>query len=337
MVARLAILLLVIQALVAVTIGMALHGYLGMAGWLAAGSGVSSVLLVRATIVANNFRLAARFAGSIPPPPLGGRRRLGMILRELRATLRSSSWDMPLHRPAGVRRHAGTATPVLLIHGYGCNGGYWRAARGALDRERISHHALDLEPILASIDAYVPQVDAAIDALCAATGHYQVIVVGHSMGGLVARAWVRACGGARLARLITLGTPHHGTVLAHFGPGENSRQMCRNRQAHDGDHRGLASACSSWLNALNAAQADTGPSRVSIFSHHDNIIVPASSAIVDGAINIGFTGVGHVALGSDRAVLACLIAQIRQEPGIGKIRRKTSMNNLGIRPGFDQK
>ncbi len=42
----------------------------------------------------------------------------------------------------------------------------------------------------------------------AATGASQVVLVGHSMGGLVARAYLRRYGGAKVRRLITIGTPH---------------------------------------------------------------------------------------------------------------------------------
>lgn len=52
-----------------------------------------------------------------------------------------------------------------------------------------------------------------------------LLLVGHSMGGLVARAYLRRYGELRVARLITLGTPHRGSLLAHLGIGRNARQM----------------------------------------------------------------------------------------------------------------
>ncbi|MBI4518167.1 MAG: choice-of-anchor D domain-containing protein [Deltaproteobacteria bacterium] len=51
-----------------------------------------------------------------------------------------------------------------------------------------------------------------------------MVIVAHSMGGLVARSFMQEQhftetdpGGVRTLRLITLGTPHHGTPLANFG------------------------------------------------------------------------------------------------------------------------
>jgi pimeloyl-ACP methyl ester carboxylesterase len=83
---------------------------------------------------------------------------------------------------------------VLLIHGYACNSGYWLPMSKLLAQARISHYGIDLEPPGASIDDFAPQVQAAGRALCAATGSAQVIIVGHSMGGLVARAYLRRYG-----------------------------------------------------------------------------------------------------------------------------------------------
>ena len=54
-------------------------------------------------------------------------------------------------------------------------------------------------------------------AVTAAVGESgrQVIVVAHSMGGLVARYWIGVCGGWRHCRaLVTLGTPHRGVPRA---------------------------------------------------------------------------------------------------------------------------
>jgi len=76
--------------------------------------------------------------------------------------------------------------------------------------------------VFASIDDYIPQIERAVHRIETATGLAPVIVA-HSMGGLVARAWLRSRaahkrsdGTDEAARLITLGTPHRGTWLAGF-------------------------------------------------------------------------------------------------------------------------
>lgn len=304
MIATLTRALLVLQIVVAVFIAAAIEHYTdNIADGVAGALGIASVLAARALITANNFRIAARFPCEPASPPLGWRGWLSLYFVELRATLVSSSWAMPF-RPLGPSVHVnGAGVPVLLIHGYGCNSGYWHPLSRRLDEAGISFHAVDLEPVLCSIDDYAAQVTRAMDSLCEATGQTRVIIVAHSMGGLVARAWLREHGCGRVARLVTLGTPHDGTALARFGPGENSRQMCRT--GHGGH------ACSSpWLTALNTASVSVPT--VSIYSCHDNIIAPQSSSHLPGSTNIVFAGIGHVALGSHPAVMACVVREVQQ-------------------------
>lgn len=304
MIARLTRILLLLQVLVAGLIGYAVSRHMPSAPvWLATGCGIGFVFCIRALIAANNFRLARSFGDEVPVPRLGWRRAARMYLRELAATLISSSWNMPFRGIGAAPTIFPNSLPVLLIHGYGCNSGYWRCLCRHLRQARISFQAVDLEPPLADIDSYVPQISAAIASLCTASGQSRVIIVGHSMGGLVARAWLRANGSDRIARLITLGTPHGGTGLARFGVGENSRQMRRTgRTPH--------SICSPWLTALKASGSTGETLLVSIYSRHDNIVAPPASAVVANARNIAFDGIGHVALASDPAVIACVLAEI---------------------------
>ena len=310
MIKRLLILLLVLQA---VLIGLLATGlyYWWRPAWESAlsapstaavylAAGLLIVLLVRLLISANNFYLSWR-AGSITPPahaltPLSA---ASLFWQEFHSSMLTSSYYML--RPIGLRVvPAATGLPVLLIHGYACNSGYWLPMSKLLTQARISHYGIDLEPPGASIDAFVPQVRAAVQRLREATGSAQVIIVGHSMGGLVARAYLRDCAqrgaDAHVARVITLGTPHHGTALAHFGPGSNAAQMRRD---------------SAWLAALAASEANTQRMLISsIYSVHDNIIAPQNSSELPGARNLVFGAIGHVALGRHPLIMRCTLQEI---------------------------
>jgi len=304
--------LLVLQAAAALAVGWGVWRWAGVAPGLALASGVAAVAGLRLLVNMNNFVLAACFASATPPAfRLGSAGWLRLLAGEFCASMLTTSWRMP-RAVAGIRVHQGsTALPVLLIHGYGCNSGYWDKLVPLLDAARISHASVDLAPIAGDIDGYAAQVERAADALCAATGAARLAVVGHSMGGLVARAWMRAYGGARVAQLLTLGTPHHGSALARFGPGINAAQMrC--------DGSGAASIPSPWLQALAAGENETTRARiVSLYSHHDNIVSPQTSSLLPGARNIAFGGIGHVALGSDARVLAQVMATLAQtEPAV---------------------
>lgn len=300
MIRRMLLLLLLAQGVGALALAAALMhwGRWPWRGALAAGLGVA--LLVRLAISVNNFRLSRRAGGPAPAGhglSWGG--ALAMLRYEFVSSMLTSSWRML--RPVGLQLAPGAAgLPVLLVHGYACNSGYWRALSGRLRREGVSHLGIDLEPPGAGIDEFVPQLQAGIERLCAATGSARVIIVAHSMGGLVARAWQARSGAHPVARIITLGSPHGGTALAQFGPGRNAAQMRRG---------------SAWLAELAAIEANLqrdGQENIvsSIYSVHDNIVAPQDSACLPGARNLAFGGIGHVALGRHPAILRCVLEEI---------------------------
>jgi triacylglycerol esterase/lipase EstA (alpha/beta hydrolase family) len=275
----------------------------GMPAWGAALAGAGAVVLVRLLINMNNFVMAAR-AASVTPPEfrLGPAARLRMLAEEFRASMLVTSWHVPRGCARMTVYRDSDRVPVLLVHGYGCNSGYWAHLEPLLDGERISHASIDLEPVAGSIDDYAPLIEARVQELCAATGAARIAIVAHSMGGLAARAWMRTYGSTRVARLITLGTPHHGTALANLGLGANAVQMRRE---------------SAWLRDLAAAEMadETAGHRariVSIYTHHDNIVAPQDSSELPGARNVAFGGVGHVALGSNPRVLAEVLRVLRE-------------------------
>jgi triacylglycerol esterase/lipase EstA (alpha/beta hydrolase family) len=278
---RLLHLVLLVQAAAALLLAWGLMWH-GTPAWLAIMGGIVAVALVRLLINMNNFAVSACFAS---PTPAAHRLGLGARARMLALEYR-------------IYPHSEHA-PVLLLHGYGANSGYWAHLTPLLDAARISHATVDLEPVAASIDDYAPLVERQVQALCAATGASRVAIVAHSMGGLVARAWLRAYGRdahARVARVLTLGTPHHGTAMARFGLGVNARQM---RPGSD------------WLRKLDASEdAATRALITSIYSHHDNIVAPQTSGMLAGARNVELGGVGHVALGQDARVLAEIMREL---------------------------
>ncbi len=200
-------------------------------------------------------------------------------------------WLMPDPPPAPA------ALPVLLLHGVLCNAGVWQPMRKYLAARGIGPiYALSYGPPLASIEHFADQAAHKIDAMLAATGARQVLIVGHSMGGLVARAYLRAYGGAKVRRVITLGTPHRGSVHAYVFPGTALTQL----------RPGTA-----WLEGLGATPTEgDAPQIVSLWSWHDSMVAPQTSSILEEAENIALTGIGHNALLSDRVVFARVAAEI---------------------------
>lgn len=247
-------------------------------------------------LVAMPFR-HARESGS----RLGPWRGLRWFARELLALSVLYVLLQPFERsfvrtavPAGNR---GAARPVILLHGIYCNAASWWWMRRRLESCGIGPiYALDVEGPLSSIDSYARQLARFIAQVRADTGAERVVLVGHSMGGLVARACVALPGlAAQVEKLLTLGTPHHGSRHARLGVGANSRQL---------------EADSDWLRRLNADPGSMAVPIASVYSRHDNFVAPQESAVLAGAKLIALDGVGHLALLFDRAVGALLCDEI---------------------------
>ena len=191
---------------------------------------------------------------------------------------------------------APAVAPVLLLHGILCNAGVWQPMKKYLAARGIGPiYALSYGPPLASINAFADQAADRIDAITRATGARQVIIVGHSMGGLVARAYVRRHGGAKVRRLVTIGTPHHGSVLAHMVFGVAPSQLRPG---------------SAWLSELAGAESDARPPIVSLWSWHDTMVAPQTSSLLEGAENVALTGIGHNELLSHPQVHERVAAEI---------------------------
>lgn len=193
--------------------------------------------------------------------------------------------------PDRLGHGAARRTPLLLIHGYQCNRGFWFWLRRKLEAAGWTVGTHDLEPVYGSIDDYSEGIARRIDDVLAATGAEQVILVGHSMGGLASRAYLRRYGTGKVAKLVSLGTPHQGSYLARFGLGVNARQM---------------RIGSLWLAEL-AANETLPPGSVSISSQHDSYVQPGLSRLAPGGgRDVVVSGVGHLGLVLSAAVFARL-------------------------------
>lgn len=105
--------------------------------------------------------------------------------------------------------------PVICIHGTGTTKGDWEELGGDLRAEGYAVFAPDFgnratDPIAESAS----QIGAYIDVVLQVTGAEQVILIGHSQGGTLARYWMRLLGGApKVHHLVCLAVPNHGTTL----------------------------------------------------------------------------------------------------------------------------
>lgn len=185
-------------------------------------------------------------------------------------------------------------TPVLLVHGYMCNRGFWWMFRRWLRAEGFAVATVTLETPVSGIDSLADALHTRIEALLAETGASRVALVTHSMGGLVARAYARKHGWGRVERFVTLAGPHAGTVIAWFGIGRNGAEM-RPRSA--------------WIEALNREPKPPVPV-TTIWSAGDEIIAPQDSSRLPGAREIVLPAMGHLAMAFSRTMAELVAAEL---------------------------
>jgi pimeloyl-ACP methyl ester carboxylesterase len=186
--------------------------------------------------------------------------------------------------------------PVLLLHGFIDNRSVFYLLRRSLRGHGWRHvQALNYSPLTCDIRQAATQLERHIEEVCRRTGHSQVDIVGHSLGGLIARYHVQRQGGDRHVRtLVTLGTPHSGTRLAAVLPAHPIV-----RQMRPG---------SDLINELTLPAPGCRTHFVSFWSELDELMIPVETARVEHpdliAHNVPVRGVGHLALPVHGAVAA---------------------------------
>jgi pimeloyl-ACP methyl ester carboxylesterase len=240
----------------------------------------------RLAFVAATFALTRAQPGELPPEAaLSLGEKALLFMREWLAYTALFTFLQPLERLLRAQPQARTgsdAPPVLLVHGIYCNAAVWWRMRRRLQTWGLRNlYTVNLTPPLAHIDVFVAQLASEVERVCRSTAAPRVILVGHSMGGVVARAYAQQAA-ARVAKIITLGTPHHGSTLAHWGFGADARELRPG---------------SAWLERLSAAEhAPPAVPIVSLYTWHDNYVAPRRSPVVAGATNVALRGVGHLTL-----------------------------------------
>ena len=186
-------------------------------------------------------------------------------------------------------------TPVIVVHGYLCNFRIWTDVTKALHQQGFGVMPVNLEPIFTSIDNYAPILEAAVKEACQQTGASKVILVGHSMGGIAIRAWIRVHGTDRVAGVITLGSPHQGTLLSRGALGLNAQQMAWR---------------SPWIKALAASESDAVRRLFKIaITPQDNIVFPQRVQLLSGTHAESFEGIGHLQMCLHRPVIDWVVQQ----------------------------
>lgn len=166
------------------------------------------------------------------------RQRLGGLARPiLRGMVTAGAADLmvlPTY-PLGLfggREPFDTGTPVLLVHGLYHNASAWITMKQRLREAGIKNvHTYQYNSFWGEFPEAVDGLQRKLDALLHKAPGGKVLLVGHSLGGLVSRA---AVGNPRfqdrIAGIVALGTPHGGSALAHLAANPMGRGLIPGRE-----------------------------------------------------------------------------------------------------------
>ncbi|GAA4348020.1 hypothetical protein GCM10023145_07800 [Angustibacter luteus] len=209
----------------------------------------------------------------------------------------------PVQRGLLIGDVEAAGTPILLVHGMVDNRSIFTLLRRGLLRRGFGRvHSINYSPLTTDIRVAAERLAAEVEAIAADTGYERLHVVGHSLGGLIARYYVQRLGGdERVHTLVTLGTPHGGTLPAYLLPARLGRQL---RPGSD------------LLAELDDPSAGCRTRFVAYWSDLDQMIVPQRNARMlhpDLTVrNELVSRVGHMSLPIDPRVVHGICSELAQ-------------------------
>ncbi len=217
------------------------------------------------------------------------------------------SWEAPLDEQS-LRAQSNlaldpalAATPVLLVHGYIHNRSAFLAMSRHLKRAGFRYvDGVNYNALTDGIPQAAARLGAEVERVLTATGAERVLIVGHSMGGIVARYYVQELGGEdTVDTVVTLGSPHQGTYASYIGLGAATAQL---------------RPSSPLLQQLRST-ARPGPVRwIAYWSDLDVLVAPIGNAKLEHpalrAHNVRVPNTGHLSLLASGWVLRDVLAHL---------------------------
>ncbi len=229
------------------------------------------------------------------------------------------------HRPTASPPPRAVEPPVVLVPGYGGNTTGLDVLASALEDDGRTTKVVDLgAESLEDLNLQAGLVDDAVQDAIAETGATQVDLVSFSAGGIAVRLWA-ADHGAVARRVVTLSAPNHGTEVSPATTGIGGADCptaCHQLM--------VGSTLMTSLAEHDAAPA--GPDWMSIWTDQDEVVVPPTSAKLDGALNFSVQSicpdlkVAHLGMTANPVVVAMVRLELdaasptKPDPSVCKIR-----------------
>jgi len=216
----------------------------------------------------------------------------------------------------GSRADQSRLGPVIVVPGYG--GGMADLAPLVAELRREGREAVPFVPTqggTGDLRVQARLLGDLAERTLSRTGADSVDVIGYSAGGVVARLWIRDDGASVVRRVLTLGSPHHGSDVATLAADVAGGCPAACEQLAPG---------SDLLRRLDASdETPDGPSWVTVRTDDDEIVTPSDSAMLEGALNIRVQELcptattSHGQLPSDPVVQATLASVLgRPSPAV---------------------
>jgi pimeloyl-ACP methyl ester carboxylesterase len=193
----------------------------------------------------------------------------------------------PVQRGLLVGDVEAAGTPILLVHGMVDNRSIFTVLRRGLVRRGFGQiETINYSILTDDIRSAAARLGAEVERIVDETGYERIHVIGHSMGGLIARYYVTRLGGdAHVHTLVTLGTPHRGSYLAYSWNNGLTRQLRPG---------------SALMEELAGPVTDCQTRFIVYWSDLDQVVVPQRNAALHhedlNVHNIALHGVGHMSL-----------------------------------------
>jgi triacylglycerol lipase len=118
------------------------------------------------------------------------------------------------------------STPILFVHGYLGSSSHWTYHWNRLEKAGCGPmYAVNLGYPFKSIEDHSKIVENVHKEIISATGKTDLILVGHSMGGIVGAWYATHCRFGRVRQVYSIGSPLDGTKMAFLGVGDCCKQM----------------------------------------------------------------------------------------------------------------
>ena len=199
--------------------------------------------------------------------------------------------------PKGLRTDHEGGLPVILLHGLFQSRACWLWTRFRLRQFGYRNvYAISLPP-WKDIEHLSERVAAAVDEVSLALGVEKVMLVGHSMGGIVARHYLQRRGGAlKVAACMFLATPHGGSKLVPFALSPLGK---------------LVMPGSEYLRDLGSEPLPAGVQLTAVHTRHENIVLPWENSRLPGPEGIEMRGIGHTGLLFHHGVFDALLRSLK--------------------------